>query len=191
MQSISTCIVTLLLAAGMGIGSAQAQHQDHQKSSSENHGQMPLAEPGNAIFGTVQEAIKALEADPATDWSNVDMEQLRQHLIDMHRVAVNVAVVEKKALEGGVRLVVEPTTDNARAPLQRVLDVHPAMLQQETGWQMKVESRGDQYVLRVTDPQGAAADKIRGLGYIGLLAYGPHHQHHHWRMVRGGAPHQH
>jgi hypothetical protein len=63
------------------------------------------------------------------------------------------------------------------------------MLQHQEGWKMTVTPEADQYLLRVTDPSGADADKIRGLGYIGLLAYGRHHQHHHWLMVQGDSPH--
>jgi len=39
--------------------------------------------------------------------------------------------------------------------------------------------------------------KIRGLGYIGLMAYGlwlmaygDHHQRHHWAMATGKSPHK-
>jgi hypothetical protein len=31
--------------------------------------------------------------------------------------------------------------------------------------------------------------KIRGLGYIGVMAYGNHHQPHHWAMASGENPH--
>jgi hypothetical protein len=154
-------------------------------------GGVPLHAPGHAIFGTVQEAIRALEADSTTDWSQVDVEALRQHLIDMHHVALHVAVEERTPIEGGVRLVVRPTNDAAAAALQRVLSAHPAMLQQETGWQMDVNAEGDRFALRITDPSGGAVNKIRALGYMGVLAYGAHHQHHHWMMVRGHAPHGH
>lgn len=187
MRLITTFLAACLLA--LGAGAAQAQHPNEKMA--EEHAQMPLEAPGNTIFGTVQEAIRTLEADPDTDWAEVDMERLRQHLIDMHHVAMNVAVVENEPIEGGVRLVVEPTIEAARASLERVLEAHPAMLKHDAGWQMRVEPRDDQFVLTITDPEGAEADKIRGLGYIGLLAYGPHHPHHHWMMVRGQAPHQH
>ncbi len=188
-----TYLSALLTACLLATASlpAQAQHHDDRAhdSMTDATAQMPLTAPGNDIFGTVQEAIKALEADPDTDWSQVDMERLRQHLIDMHHVAMNVAVVDKEAIEGGVRLVVEPTTEPARASLERVLEAHPTMLEHDAGWQMTVEPSDGQFTLTVTDPAGAAADKIRGLGYIGLLAYGPHHQHHHWMMARGQSPH--
>jgi hypothetical protein len=165
---------------------AQAQHHGH---GGRGHGAMPLSAPGHDIFGTVQEAIQALEADSTTDWSEVDMEALRQHLIDMHHVAMHVVVEESTPIDGGVRLAVRPTSDSADAALQRVLDVHPTMLQHQEGWEMTVTEETNRYILRVTDPSGTDADKIRGLGYIGLLAYGPHHQHHHWMMVQGNTPH--
>jgi hypothetical protein len=193
-------LCTLLLLAAVSALPVQAQHhgrssthhpEPHHRGGSTAMGGVPLHAPGHAIFGTVQEAIRALEADSTTDWSQVDVEALRQHLIDMHHVALHVAVEERTPIEGGVRLVVRPTNDAAAAALQRVLSAHPAMLQQETGWQMDVNAEGDRFALRITDPSGGAVNKIRALGYMGVLAYGAHHQHHHWMMVRGHAPHGH
>ncbi len=149
-----------------------------------------LQAPGQSVFGTVQEAIRRLEADSTTDWSQVDMAALRQHLLDMERVAMHVAVEEQMPIDGGVRLRVRPTQEAARASLDRVLDAHPHMLRQETGWTMAVTEDDDAYVLRVTTPDSPEVEKIRGLGYIGLLAYGQHHQRHHWHLVRGAHPHE-
>jgi len=39
--------------------------------------------PGQDAFGAIQEIVQILDADPKTDWSKVDLEALRQHLIDM------------------------------------------------------------------------------------------------------------
>jgi len=137
----------------------------------------------------VQEAIRRLEADSTTDWSEVDVARLRRHLLDMHRVAVHVTVEQKAPIENGVRLRVRPTPEAARASLGRVLDAHPHMLKQETGWKMTVEETGDAYVLRVTTGNPSETAKIRALGYMGLLAYGQHHQRHHWHLVTGKHPH--
>jgi hypothetical protein len=142
------------------------------------------------VFGAVQEVIRQLEADSTTDWSTVDMEALRRHLIDMNRVAMKVAVEEKAPIKGGVRLRVRPTTSAARASLERVLDAHPRMLRQEVGWAMEVVETDSSYVLRVTTNAPGEVPKLRALGYIGLLAYGQHHPRHHWHMVRGHDPHR-
>ena len=37
---------------------------------------------GHDAFGAIQEIVQILDADPNTDWSKVDLEALRQHLID-------------------------------------------------------------------------------------------------------------
>ena len=50
-------------------------------------------QPGQDAFGAIQEIVRILEADPATDWSKVDLEALREHLIDMNEVTLHAAVV--------------------------------------------------------------------------------------------------
>jgi hypothetical protein len=175
-------------------GPVQAQH--HHAHSSEKAqtpstaaGSTVLQAPGQAVFGTVQEAIRRLEADSTTDWSQVDVARLRQHLLDMHHVAMHVTVEKKTSIENGVRLRVRPTTEAARASLGRVLDAHPHMLKQEAGWTMTVEEQDEAYVLRTTTDDLSETAKIRALGYMGLLAYGQHHQRHHWHLVQGKHPH--
>ena len=44
--------------------------------------------PGQDAFGAIQEVVRMLDADPKTDWSKVDLEALRQHLIDMNEVTL-------------------------------------------------------------------------------------------------------
>ena len=45
--------------------------------------------PGQDAFGAIQEIVHILDADPKTDWSKVDLEALRQHLIDMNEVTLH------------------------------------------------------------------------------------------------------
>src|SRR5271167_2194275 len=44
--------------------------------------------PGQDAFGAIQEIVQILQSDPKTDWSKVDLEALRQHLIDMNKVTL-------------------------------------------------------------------------------------------------------
>jgi len=50
------------------------------------------SEPGQAAFAAIQEIVGILEADPTTDWSKVNIEALRQHLIDMDNVTLRAEV---------------------------------------------------------------------------------------------------
>jgi hypothetical protein len=59
--------------------------------------------PGQDAFGAIQEVVRILEADPNTDWSKVNLEALRQHLIDMNEVTLKAKAVVK-AIEGGKSL---------------------------------------------------------------------------------------
>lgn len=164
---------------------AEPMHQMHHSFAS------PLVEPGNDAFGTIQEVIRALEADPNTDWSKVNLEVLRQHLVDMNNMTLNVTVLAQKPIAGGVEIAVAPNSTRAAASLERVFAAHPPQLEAETGWKMTVRKDKSQYKLTVTTPNPAEVAKIRGLGYIGILGSGAHHQAHHWALARGLNPHHH
>jgi hypothetical protein len=59
----------------------------------------------------------------------------------------------------------------------------------ETGWDMQVSNNDDVFTLTVVSKKAHEVAKIRGLGYIGVMAYGNHHQPHHWAMASGENPH--
>ena len=49
-------------------------------------------EGGQSAFAAIQEIVAQLMADPTTDWSRVDIEALRQHLIDMDNVTLTSSI---------------------------------------------------------------------------------------------------
>lgn len=149
----------------------------------------PLKAAGNALFGTIQEVITSLDADPDTDWTKVDLEALRQHLIDMENFSSHVDVLSQTDTDKGSLIVIQPTTEAARGSLTRALAAHPGMLNQETGWTMTVSAVGLTYELSVETDKSEEIARLRGLGYIGVMALGDHHQVHHWLMASGADPH--
>lgn len=86
--------------------------QHHQQMMAHMHGQMTgggmLNMPGQDAFGAIAEVVRVLEADPKTDWSKVDLEALRQHLIDMNDVTLN-AVAVAKPVDSGVEITATGT----------------------------------------------------------------------------------
>jgi hypothetical protein len=176
---------TVVLA--MPTFAAEHEHQHHGAMPTAT----PLTAPGNDAFAAIQEVVEKLLADPKTDWSRVNLEALRQHLVDMENFTLNVEVTAQKPIDGGAEFTVKATTPGAAGSLDRLFSAHPAILKQESGWDMTAKKNSDgSFTARVTGkPEDAA--KIRGLGYIGLVAYGKHHQAHHWQMATGGDPHRH
>jgi len=165
---------------------AMMMNHDHKVDASD----VKLTEAGNDAFGTIQEVIAKLNSDPATDWDKVNIEALRRHLQDMHDMTLNVDVISRKPIQNGLETTIRPTTKRAASALDRVFQAHPMQLKRETGWNMQVVKNDDQYTLTVTSENPKDASKIRGLGYIGLMAYGKHHQPHHWAMAQGKNPHK-
>jgi hypothetical protein len=145
--------------------------------------------PGQAAFGAIQEIVRLLEADPNTDWSKIDLEALRQHLIDMNEVTLK-ANASAKPVDGGLEIAV---TGEGRtlAAIQRMVPAHAQELNRMNGWSAKTELLPDGVLLTVTSSDPKEIRHIRGLGFIGLLVSGSHHQPHHLGMAKGEFQHQH
>jgi hypothetical protein len=158
---------------------------DHTITSNSNS---VLSEAGTDPFAVIQEAIALLEANSDTDWSAVNIEALRSHLVEMQDMTLNVTV-EQQPINLGFMAVITPTTNRAVQSMIRVLSAHPSQMKIETGWDMTVTNNNGIFTITVTTDQLLDVDKIRGLGYIGIMAYGKHHQPHHWAMASGENPH--
>ncbi len=183
-------IVTMIMV--MPMASAHMHHANMDHASMMNHSQVAapaiLTESGTDPFATLQEVITALKASPDTDWEKVNIEALRLHLVEMQDMTINVQVKQQR-IDNGFQAVVTPTTNRAVKSLTNVLSGHPAQMKAETGWDMQVQNNRGVFTLTVTTKKTQDVAKIRGLGYIGVMAYGNHHQPHHWAMASGDNPH--
>jgi hypothetical protein len=145
-------------------------------------GSLPT-QPGQAAFGAVQEIVTMLEADPNTDWSKANLDRLREHLIDMNEVTLNAdAAVEH--IDGGIRVVVTGTGRTLVA-IQRMLPEHAREMNDKDEWTERAQPRPDGITLTVTSADPKQTAIIRGLGFIGVMASGGHHQMHHLMMAKG------
>ena len=179
------------------MGSAEMQEIMRQ-----HHGMMPMGGdggthgasatptlPGQDAFGAVQEVVRILDADPKTDWSKVDLEALRQHLIDMSEVTLH-AEAAPKPIDGGLEVAV---TGNGRTlvAIQRMVPAWAQMANGHDGWRAKASQLPNGELLTVTTTNPKEVQHIRGLGFIGLLASGSWHQAHHLAMAKGEFDHEH
>ena len=141
--------------------------------------------PGQDAFGAVQEIVRILEADPKTDWSKVNLEALRQHLIDMSEVTLKADAVTKP-IDGGIEVTVTGTGRTVEA-IQRMVPAQAHQVDQThlNGWSAKTEPLPNGVLLTVTAGDPQQVQHIRGLGFIGFMASGSHHQAHHLAMAKG------
>ena len=86
---------------------------------------------GQDAFGTIQEVVRILEADPSTDWSKVNIAALREHLIDMNEVTLHATATEK-ALDDGVEITVTGV-GRTRDAIKRMVPAHVHELAKPAG----------------------------------------------------------
>lgn len=171
-------------AASQGI--MDHMKMDHHKMMTRSTSQLPT-EGGQSAFAAIAEIMALLEADPKTDWSRVDIEALRQHLIDMNNVTL-LANVKANDLGNAVEFQVTGTgivTDSIR----RMVLTHAMTMNGVDGWAYTAKEIEGGASLTVTTPDVASKAKLRGLGFIGVMANGMHHQQHHWMIAKGQNPH--
>ncbi|MBY0491152.1 MAG: hypothetical protein K2R93_15025 [Gemmatimonadaceae bacterium] len=171
---------------------AIAQAQDHSQHMPGMQHPAPAAalptQGGQAAFAAIQEIARLLEADPSTDWSKVNLEKLRLHLVDMDLVTLQSKVTSADVADGATFTV--RGTPAVAAAIKRMTAAHLQMVEMEGGPKVTRTELPDGVKLMVTartPGDAAAAAKIRGLGFIGLMVSGDHHQMHHLMMARGDA----
>jgi len=174
----------MLVITATGAAGAQSRHHPMGDAAAAT---MPTL-PGQDAFGAIQEIVRILDADPATDWSKVDLEALRQHLIDMNEVTLKTAAAARP-IDGGIEIA---ATGSGRTlvALQRMLPAWAQAMNGHHGWKTSATPlpNGERLIVTAADPK--EMQRIRGLGFIGLLVSGAHHQPHHLAIAKGEFEHQ-
>ena len=160
----------------------QHSHMSHGQAAS---GPAPT-QSGQDAFAAIQEIVGILEADPKTDWSKVNIDALRQHLADMNAVTL-AAAVKNEPIDGGMIFIVTGT-GVVRDSVRRMVLAHAMTMNGVDGWRFEASEieGGASLIVR---PPAREAIKLRGLGFLGVMTRGMHHQEHHLMLARGEDPH--
>lgn len=146
--------------------------------------EMPTS-PGQGAFGAIQEIVRILNANPHTDWSKVDLEALRQHLIDMNDVTLH-AAERPTRIPDGLRIAVTGRGRTVLAIKRMVADQAKEIERTHlNGWSASTTPLPNGATLTVTATTPKEIAHIRGLGFIGIMASGDYHQMHHLAMALG------
>lgn len=147
-----------------------------------------VTSPGQEAFGAIQEVVAALEADPTTDWSKVNISALREHLVDMDEVTLR-ANVDTHDVPGGFEASVTGEGRTVGA-IQRMLTAHSLMgLSSKPEWHASVQNTPSGATMAVTTVNASDVQHLRALGFFGVMVTGAHHQEHHLMIARGEMMH--
>jgi len=164
---------------------ATMDHAAHAQITKECSARLPVS-AGQAAYGAISEVVRMLKADPNTDWAKVNIEALRQHLIDMDDVTMHAAVAQRN-VPGGVEMRVTGTGHTADA-IRRMAVNHAKMLDRGDEYHASATPTPEGAIIAVTAKNSSDARtvaRIRGLGFAGLLTEGDHHAAHHLALARG------
>ena len=125
--------------------------------------------------------------DPSTDWASVDVQALRDHLVDMDNVTTR-SVVSVAENNTNVVFTVTGQPEVAQS-IQAMVTAHSPMLASETGWKVSTSNIANGAVLTVIPSRPEQRRQVLGLGFYGLLTIGAHHQLHHLVIAKGMSPH--
>jgi len=183
---VAATLAILVPAAAFG-QTLKHDHMMHGNQPGMMTGSMLPQETGQSAFAAIQEIVAMLDADPATDWSKVNIEALRQHLIDMNNVTLG-AVVEATQSGDSMRFAISGEGP-VQGSIKHMVMAHAATMNGMDGWKFVAETSDTGAVLTVTPPDQASMTKLRALGFIGILTLGMHHREHHWMLANGMPPH--
>ncbi|HLZ01140.1 MAG TPA: hypothetical protein VKR55_03200 [Bradyrhizobium sp.] len=142
--------------------------------------------PGQDAFGAIQEIVQILQADPKTDWSKVNIEALRQHLIDMNEVTLH-ATATQRDVGNGIEINVTGEGRTLEA-IKRMVPAHVNELR-ELGWNAKSDDSPNGVTLTIMASEAQPLTKLKALGFMGIMVQGSHHQRHHLLMAMGQSVH--
>lgn len=184
-------LVTLpLLLIWPAPAAAQAPEHDHDHAAM-TAGDALAAPAGQAAFGTIADVVEQLMADPDTDWTRVNIDALREHLVDMDRVTID-ARIEREPLTDGVRYLVSGTGPTIGS-IQRMTASHARAMEGHERLRIVATPTNAGAVMEVSaaDEAPDTIEMIRGLGFSGVMALDDHHARHHRAIATGEMAHEH
>ena len=170
------------------------QHQDGQNTSGMDHSKMmsnsqaslPVAtEGGQGGFTAIAEIVALLQADPNTDWSKVNIDMLREHLVDMNELAMN-ATAKTQVKNDSVEFHIA-ASDRTLKAVHAMVPAHAGVLTDTTNWRVSAKLTDDGAIMILVAENLHELQKIKALGFFGIMATGAHHQDHHMLIATGAA----
>jgi len=181
-------VISALILAGIagGIGYAISNLSPIQHATLDHNGHETTTMPKNAgqsAFAATAEIVSILSRSTQTDWKNVNISALRQHLVDMDALFMD-SDVSISSVENGLAFEVVGTGKVLRA-IHAMVPAHAQELNKMDDWSAQTKKTGNGVVLTVQSSSPAIQQKIEGLGFFGLMTIGAHHQPHHLAMAKG------
>ena len=142
------------------------------------------SETGQSAFAAIAEIVALLENEPGTDWSTINIDALRNHLVDMNQLTLS-ASVSRKEFNGHTNQF--QVTGQARTlqAIQTMIPAHAQMVRTLNDWSIMENNESDGVTIEITPNSTEDCIKLKALGIFGFMTMGAHHLLHHLQMAKG------
>lgn len=186
LKTITAITVTAILGGSVTTFAAE-QHSSHSEHAKPTVNMSTPSEAGQSAFAAIAEIVSILEADPNTNWSEVNVQALRDHLVDMNELTLK-ADVELEINDKTLTFIVTGQGVTVDA-IQSMVPAHAIELDKMEAWSTSTNRQTDGVRLVIQAASEKEKVKILGLGFFGLMATGAHHQPHHFGIATGQMTH--
>lgn len=185
-SKIVTVVSILIAIASLSLLAAE-KHGTHSSRMSHDvapsHGSQPT-EGGQAQFSAIIEIVSLLEANEETDWSRVDIDGLRSHLLDMDRLIRDTNAKTTTVSDTQIQFTVMGNTESIPS-IHRMAAAHSRFIEQSRGWEISSELNEKGATIRITVSEPETMTHLKALGFYGFMSLDSHHQAHHYQMAMG------
>lgn len=165
---------------------AQEKHADHVPGMSHKPiltQPMPI-EGGQSAFAALIEIIALLESDQNTQWASVDIDALREHLLDMDKIMLSTSANTQKMTDNTVQFDVRGT-GAALDAIHTMVAAHTRFIRQSREWDVKSDLTSTGALIQIMSNDTATIEQLTALGFYGFMSLDSHHQAHHFGIATG------
>ena len=187
MSHRSIMLVSIIVALASLSLWATEKHNGHKPAMKHNameNNDVQAKEGGQATFAALVEIVSLLEQDDNTDWSTVDLDVLRAHLLDMNQLILNTEATKSTNGDTQIQFDIRGTTASIPS-IHRMVPAHSRFIEQSRGWVIDPELNEVGAKLTITVNNASTLSRLNALGFYGFMSLDSHHQAHHYRMAVG------
>jgi hypothetical protein len=188
----SICVVVAIVSLSLWLfakhdgqtpGTSHAPDMNHGSTVSDG---VSLQEGGQSTFAALIEIVDLLEKEGSTNWSKVDIDGLREHLLDMDQLILNTTSMTSLVGEKQIQFNIRGTSSSVPS-IHRMVPAHSRFIQQSRGWSISYGLDDDGATLAISAEDTATIERLSALGFYGFMSLDSHHQAHHYQMALGNS----
>jgi len=177
-------VIVALISLSLWAAEKQSGHTPGMNHSDMISTNAQPKEGGQATFAALIEIVSMLELDDKTDWEAIDIDGLREHLLDMNHLILNTEATKAILGISQIQFDIRGTTKSIPS-IHRMVPAHSRFIEQSRGWKIEPELDDDGAKLTITVQDAATLNRLNALGFYGFMSLDSHHQAHHYQMAIG------